>query len=241
LSVSSVTVPVMSSRVQGLGLLDSYFPEARFFTDGAQFEDFLSHPGSRPDYFVVCTPNDLHAEHAALGLRVGADVILEKPPALSSHELDTLTALQGESGHAIHPVLQLRYHDALRRFRKLMEWRDAERPVKVSVTYITRRGPWFGVSWKGDPARSGTIIFNIGIHLLDGLTWAIGVAPEIIRAQAEPAGDHAEGRLQFGTVTVGAQRVRDVVAPPRRVRPPVGERARQPGALATIGGDHYIS
>jgi UDP-N-acetyl-2-amino-2-deoxyglucuronate dehydrogenase len=185
-----------------VGILDSYFPEARFFTDGAQFEDFLSHPGSRPDYFVVCTPNDLHAEHAALGLRVGADVILEKPPALSSHELDTLTALQGESGHAIHPVLQLRYHDGLRRFRKLMEWRDAERPVKVTVRYITRRGQWFGISWKGDPARSGTIIFNIGIHLLDGLTWAIGAAPEIIRAHAEPAGDHAEGRLQFGTVTV---------------------------------------
>ena len=95
-------------------------------------------------------------------------------------------ALQAESGHAIHPVLQLRYHDCLRRFRKMMEWRDPERPVQVTVRYITRRGQWFGISWKGDPARSGTIIFNIGIHLLDGLTWAIGAAPEVIRAHADP-------------------------------------------------------
>lgn len=184
-----------------VGILDSYFPDARFFTDSAQFEDFLTRPGSRPDYFVVCTPNDLHIEHAALGLRVGSDVILEKPPALSSRELGALASLQDASGRAIHPVLQLRYHDGLRRFRKMMEWRNPERPVEVTVRYVTRRGQWFAISWKGDPARSGTIIFNIGIHLLDGLLWAIGAAPEVIRAYADPAGDHAEGRLQFGAVT----------------------------------------
>lgn len=128
-------------------------------------------------------------------------MILEKPPALSSQELEALTALQAASGHAIHPVLQLRYHDGLRRFRKLMEWRGADRPVEITVMYITRRGQWFGMSWKGGPDRSGTIIFNIGIHLFDGLTWAIGSAPKAIRAHADPAGDYAEGRLQFGTVT----------------------------------------
>jgi Oxidoreductase family, NAD-binding Rossmann fold len=85
------------------------------------------------DYCVVCTPNDLHAAHAALGLWIGADVILEKPPALSTHELEALTAPQAESGHAIHPVLQLRYRDGLRRFRKLMERRDSARPVTVTI------------------------------------------------------------------------------------------------------------
>jgi UDP-N-acetyl-2-amino-2-deoxyglucuronate dehydrogenase len=151
---------------------------------------------------VVCTPNDLHAAHTALGLRIGADVILEKPPVLRVRELEAMAALEAESGHAIHPMLQLRYHDGLARFRKLMEWRDPARPVTVIVRYVTRRGPWFGASWKGDPARSGTIIFNIGIHLLDGLTWAIGAAPEVTRAHADPSGDYAEGSLQFGVVTV---------------------------------------
>jgi UDP-N-acetyl-2-amino-2-deoxyglucuronate dehydrogenase len=196
------TLIACHDTTDSVGILDSYFPDAQFFTSGARFEDFLSQSGSRPDYFVVCTPNDLHAAHAALGVRVGADVILEKPPALNSQELEALTALQADSGHAIHPVLQLRYHDGLRRFRKLMEWRDPEAPVEVTVRYITRRGQWFGISWKGDPARSGTIIFNIGIHLLDGLTWAIGTAPEVIQAHADPTGDHADGRLRFGTVTV---------------------------------------
>lgn len=196
------TLAACCDVTDSVGILDSYFPGARFFTDGADFEHFLSRPGHRPDYFVVCTPNDLHSAHAALGLRIGADVILEKPPALSSGELQALAALQAESGHVIHPVLQLRYHDGLARFRKLIEWRDSTRPVAVTVRYVTRRGRWFSASWKGDPARSGTIIFNIGIHLLDALTWAIGADPQVIWAHADPGGDHAEGVLQFGAVTV---------------------------------------
>jgi predicted dehydrogenase len=133
---------------------------------------------------------------------------------------------------AIHPVLQLRHHDGLRRFRKLMEWRNPERPVEVTVRYVTRRGQWFGTSWKGDPARSGTIIFNIGIHLLDGLTWAIGTAPEVIRAHANPAGDQAEGRLQFGAVTV------DWTLSTRETDLPPGTRA---GAARYIAVDGCIT
>jgi UDP-N-acetyl-2-amino-2-deoxyglucuronate dehydrogenase len=212
-----------------VGILDSYFPDARFFRDGAEFEDFLSEARNRPDYFVVCTPNDLYAAHAALGLRIGADVVLEKPPTLSSQELEALAVLQAESGHAIHPVLQLRYHDGLLRFRKLMEWRDPARPVTVTVRYVTRRGPWFGISWKGDPVRSGTIVFNIGIHLLDGLAWAMGAAPEVIRAHAEPGGDYAEGRLQFGAVAV------DWMLSTREVDLPAGTRAGASRYIAVDG------
>jgi UDP-N-acetyl-2-amino-2-deoxyglucuronate dehydrogenase len=185
-----------------VGILDSYFPDARFFTSGAAFEGFLSQPRNRPDYLVVCTPNDLHAAHATLGVRLGADVILEKPPALNTSELDSLIALQAASGHAIHPVLQLRYHDGLCQFRDLMARRDPSLPAAVTVRYVTRRGAWFGVSWKGDPARSGSIIFNIGIHLFDALTWALGSQAEIAHARIAPTGDHADGRLRFGAVTV---------------------------------------
>jgi UDP-N-acetyl-2-amino-2-deoxyglucuronate dehydrogenase len=95
--------------------------------------------------------------------------------------------------------------------------------------YVTRRGQWFGISWKGDPARSGTIIFNIGIHLLDGLTWAIGGAPEVIRAHADPGGDYAEGRIQFGAVTV------DWTLSTRESDLPTGTRASAARYIAVDG------
>lgn len=100
---------------------------------------------------------------------------------------------------------------------------EGHRPVR------TRRGQWFGISWKGDPARSGTIIFNIGIHLLDGLTCAIGAAPEVIRAHADPAGDYAEGRLQFGAVTV------DWTLSTRETDLPAGTRADAARYIAVDG------
>ena len=220
------TVTACHDITDSVGILDNYFPDARFFTSAAEFEAFLAQPGNRPDYFVVCTPNDLHAAHAALGLRLGADVVLEKPPALSTGELEALRALQAESGHVIHPVLQLRYHDGLHRFRDLMQQRDPEWPAMVTVRYVTRRGPWFGVSWKGDPARSGTIILNIGIHLLDALAWAIGPEAEVTRAWIDPAGERAEGSLQFGAVTVNWE------LSTRRGDLPPGARA---------GADRYIT
>jgi UDP-N-acetyl-2-amino-2-deoxyglucuronate dehydrogenase len=195
------TLTACHDITDSVGILDSYFPDARFFTSAAAFEDFLSQPGTRPDYLVICTPNDLHAAHATLGMRLGADVIVEKPPALSTSELESLIALQAASEHAIHPVLQLRHHDGRRRFRDLMANRDPARPAAVTVRYVTRRGAWFGVSWKGVPARSGSIIFNIGIHLFDALTWALGPEAEIVHARIAPGGDHADGRLRFGAVT----------------------------------------
>lgn len=183
-----------------VGVLDSYFPHAEFFVYGREFDEYLSY--ETPDYLVVCTPNDLHEVHAALGVRLGAGVIVEKPPALSTEGIDYLIALERESGSVIHPVLQMRYHPAVLRFRELMAARDPARPLSLTVEYVTYRGPWFGASWKGDQRRSGGIVYNIGIHLLDVLSWALGPGPEVVRAATGHGGTMADGVLRFGRTTV---------------------------------------
>jgi len=194
------TLTACHDIADSVGILDSYFPAARFFTYGREFEDHLSY--HRPDYLVVCTPNDLHEAHAALGVRLGCDVIVEKPAALSGDGIQALTDLQAQSGRLIHPVLQMRYHPGLLQFRDLMRNRSPRHRTQVTVRYVTRRGPWFAASWKGDPRRSGTVVFNIGIHLFDALTWALGPDPDILSASIDPAGDRAEGRLRFARAAV---------------------------------------
>ena len=159
---------------------------------------------------MVCTPNDLHETHAAMGLRLGADAILEKPPALSSRGMDSLAAMEARTGHQVHPVLQMRYHDGLQRFRDMMARRDPKQPHVVTLRYVTRRGPWFGASWKGDPRRSGSILFNIGIHMFDALTWALGPATGIVRASARHGGKRRRGHhpVRRGHVRLDAVRAR---------------------------------
>ena len=69
-----------------VGVIDSYFPNADFFTEIERFDrhlDKLKRRGQEIDYLGICTPNYLHDAHIRFGLRQGADVICEKPLVLN--------------------------------------------------------------------------------------------------------------------------------------------------------------
>jgi UDP-N-acetyl-2-amino-2-deoxyglucuronate dehydrogenase len=186
-----------------VGVLDQFSPDARFFVDPAAFFDHLGTREGRVDYVSVCSPNHLHEEHCREACLRGADVICEKPLVLGPQGLGRLRALEVETGRRIHPVLQLRLHPEVLRLKQSIDSGSLGSPggiLDVDVTYITRRGPWYAVSWKGNPSLSGGILFNLGIHFFDVLTWFFG-APE---AGAEAVGpdtivgsDRASGSLRF--------------------------------------------
>ena len=84
-----------------VGIIDSYFPDASFFTETERFDrhiDRLKHKGSGLDYISVCSPNYLHDSHVRLGLRAGCDVICEKPLVLNPKNIDYLKTLEVQSG-----------------------------------------------------------------------------------------------------------------------------------------------
>ena len=169
-----------------VGALDRYFPDALFFTEIERFDRFVerarrANSADRIDFVSICSPNYLHDAHARLALRVHADVICEKPLTINPWNLDALQELEREYGHRIYTVLQLRLLASLSSLRKRLE---ADRKAAcaagtgskadVVLSYVTRRGPWYDVSWKGDPARSGGVAMNIGIHFFDLLLWLFG-------------------------------------------------------------------
>jgi UDP-N-acetyl-2-amino-2-deoxyglucuronate dehydrogenase len=183
-----------------VGVLDSYFPETRFFVRRAEFVDFLMGPDDRVDYLVVCTPSDLHEQDVQSALAIGANVIVEKPPVLSPEGVLKLAALQRQTGLTVHPVLQLRYHPDIEALRQSVLCAPG-RHLDIDARYVTRRGPWYHVSWKGDPRRSGTIVYNFGIHLFDVLTWIFGSAVEPVTAWLEADGTRAGGTVRFAEAT----------------------------------------
>jgi len=158
-----------------VGIIDHYFPEAAFFTEVERFDRFLEKrrrlgEAERVHYLSICSPNYLHDAHVRLALRVGAHAICEKPLVLSPWNLDQLAALEQESGRRVYSVLQLRLLPQLLALkRKLGSGR-----ANVELTYITPRGRWHGVSWKGVPEKSGGIALNIGVHFFDALIWLYG-------------------------------------------------------------------
>jgi UDP-N-acetyl-2-amino-2-deoxyglucuronate dehydrogenase len=162
-----------------VGVLDRYFPEARFFTEIERFDRFIEKQrreksGDQVQYLSICSPNYLHDAHVRLGLRVHADVICEKPLTITPWNVDALAELEQEYGKRVYTVLQLRLLPALRELKQSLQRNAAAARPQVSLSYITRRGPWYQVSWKGDAQKSGGVAMNIGIHFFDLLLWLFG-------------------------------------------------------------------
>lgn len=161
-----------------VGIIDSYFPEASFFTE---FERFDRHAeklrrkgeGERIHYVSICSPNYLHDAHIRFALRIGATPICEKPLVINPWNLDQLKALEDEYGKKVFTVLQLRKHPTILALKeKFANYKGGKIPIDLA--YITGRGKWYFISWKGDIEKSGGVGTNIGIHFFDMLIWIFG-------------------------------------------------------------------
>jgi UDP-N-acetyl-2-amino-2-deoxyglucuronate dehydrogenase len=162
-----------------VGVLDRYSFDVRFFTEIERFDRHLEKlkrgpSADRVDYVSICSPNYLHDAHIRLALRLGAHAICEKPLVINPWNLDSLQELERETGARVHTVLQLRLHPDLMALRARLQQDPSSRPHDVCLTYVTARGRWYDVSWKGSDERSGGIVTNIGIHLFDLLLWLFG-------------------------------------------------------------------
>ena len=185
---SDLTVAV--DRHDSVGVLDSYFPNASFFTEFERFDRFLEKQrhekdGQPVDYVSVCSPNYLHDSHCRLALRVGADAICEKPLVINPWNIDQLKGLEQIHGKKVNAVLQLRLHEAVLDLKQQADNSSLGEKPEILLTYITRRGKWYHHSWKGDAARSGGLPLNIGVHFFDFLTWIFGEAESSVMHLSE--------------------------------------------------------
>ncbi|MCB0593924.1 MAG: Gfo/Idh/MocA family oxidoreductase [Lewinellaceae bacterium] len=168
-------------KFDSVGIIDSYFPEADFFVEFERFDrhiEKLRRRGTQLDYLSVCSPNYLHDAHIRFGLRVGADVICEKPVVLNPWNIDALAEIEKETGKNAYNILQLRLHPSVIELKKKIEAGPKDKIYDVDLTYLTSRGHWYYTSWKGDQEKSGGIATNIGVHFYDMLIWIFGAVKE---------------------------------------------------------------
>lgn len=161
-----------------VGIIDSVSPQSEFFTE---FERFQEHawrlkrdPVSALQYVAVCSPNYLHHSHISAGLRLGCDVICEKPLVPTTAILDELALVERETGKRVYNILQLRHHQAILDLKDKVSREACEHKYDVELTYITSRGKWYMESWKGDPRKSFGVATNIGVHFYDMLHFIFG-------------------------------------------------------------------
>jgi len=190
-------------KFDSVGVLDSYFPNADFFTEFERFDrhiEKLKRNYTKLDFVSICTPNYLHDSHIRMALRRGADAICEKPLVLNPWNVDALMDIEKESGQKINTILQLRLHPSIIALKNKVMSAPKKEKYDIDLTYITSRGKWYDISWKGDESKSGGIATNIGVHFYDMLSWIFGEIQEnVVHLRAK---DKSSGYLEFKNARV---------------------------------------
>jgi UDP-N-acetyl-2-amino-2-deoxyglucuronate dehydrogenase len=206
-------------KSDSVGILDSYFPEADFFTEFERFDRHIEkqkRKGIKTDFVTVCSPNYLHDSHIRFGLRVGADVICEKPIVLNPWNIDALAEIEKETGNKIYTILQLRLHPAIIALKEKIAAEPTGKKHQIELDYITSRGHWYFASWKGDIQKSGGIATNIGVHFFDMLMWIFGdVSQNVVN---EHSAETASGTLELEKASVKWRLSIDVNTLPAEVK-----------------------
>lgn len=164
-------------KFDSVGRIDGFFPESDFFVEFERFDrhiDKLKRTGTKIDYVSICSPNYLHDSHIRFALRHQAEAICEKPIVLNPWNIDALQEIENETGHKISTILQLRLHPKIKELQEKIRNGPKGKIYDVDLSYVTSRGNWYQISWKGDIQKSGGVATNIGIHFFDMLTWIFG-------------------------------------------------------------------
>jgi UDP-N-acetyl-2-amino-2-deoxyglucuronate dehydrogenase len=160
----------------------------------------LKRTGTKIDYVSICSPNYLHDSHIRFALRHHAEAICEKPIVLNPWNIDALQEIENETGHNIYTVLQLRLHPRIQELREKIQNGPKGKVYDVDLSYVTSRGNWYSISWKGDIQKSGGVATNIGIHFFDMLNWIFGNSKKNIVHVSEP--HKAAGYLELENARV---------------------------------------
>ena len=190
---------VALDNFDSVGILDSYFPNADFFTEFERFDRHVSKLKYEKniflDYVSICTPNYLHDSHIRFALRQNANAICEKPLVLNPWNIDALKNIENETGKKIYNILQLRCHPSIIELKKKVDQGPKDKIYDINLTYLTSRGNWYYSSWKGDINKSGGISTNIGVHFYDMLSWIFGdLKQNIVHINDH---DRSAGYLEF--------------------------------------------
>lgn len=183
-----------------VGIIDRYFPDAKFFSDWEGFSNFVASNSGLIDFLTICSPNDTHFKYINFGLEHGFDVVCEKPLTLTVSELTKVVKALDKVQNKVYPILQLRMHPRTKDLIHFIEHQKLDRKFVCKLTYVTVRGDWYRKSWKGNASRSGGLATNIGIHLFDLLCFVFGrpISSTIVKSDS----DYMEGILEFERASV---------------------------------------
>jgi len=153
------------------------------------------------DACVIASPTPLHADQVAAALSAGLPVFCEKPLTLDPARSLALGAQAAERGLALQVGFYRRFAAPWRAVAAAVGRGAIGTPVLATVAFFDRSLP---IPSFADPAVSGGLLVDNGIHELDALRWLLGpIADASMMPGPDPEGSlTAAGDLAVASVTL---------------------------------------
>ena len=194
-------------RVRLVAAVDVDEAKARGFAErwevpgtAGRLEDALAaHP---VDLVCLCTPPATHVPLAEAALAAGANVVVEKPVALSLAETDRLLAAEAASTGSVAVVSQHRFGSGVRRLASVVAEGSLGRPLVANcLTQWYRPDAYFEVPWRGTfEAEGGGPTMGHGIHQVDVMLAVLGEWTEVSAMAARGARPTRTEEVSVATV-----------------------------------------
>jgi len=127
------------------------------------------------DIIIVATTNDQLAEMSVVALNAGKNVLVEKPAARNSRELQTIIDAAQRSGRKVRVGFNHRYHPAFLQARRLLADGSLGDLMFVRARYGHGGRLGYEKEWRAQPELSGGgELIDQGVHLIDLARWFLG-------------------------------------------------------------------
>jgi predicted dehydrogenase len=139
----------------------------------------------RPDVeiIVAAATNNALAEITLAAVQAGKHVLVEKPAARFSSELDKVIKTAKEAGVCVRVGFNHRYHPALQKAHQLIDQGEAGEIMFIRGRYGHGGRLGYEKEWRADPSLSGGgELLDQGVHLIDLSRWFMGDFPQVAGA-----------------------------------------------------------
>lgn len=149
----------------------------------------------------ICTPNVLHAPIALMAATHGKHVLVEKPMATTVEDADRMINVANEHNVILMVGHHRRLQGCYRLAKSLLASGWLGKPKSITAT-LKQPGPveWApGSTWfYQDVSSGGGVLFDIGIHMADIVTWYMNMVPITVKVLVSGAGTFTESALCIG-------------------------------------------
>ncbi len=133
------------------------------------------------DVVFVSTLHDSLAEIARTAVEAGKHVLVEKPAARTSVELEPVILAAAKFGVRVRVGFNHRYHRSLRKAKELVESGALGELMFVRARYGHGARLGYEKEWRSNPAISGGgELIDQGPHLIDLSRWFLGEITEVL-------------------------------------------------------------